>query len=321
MMSSTDFSKKHFVMVFTNDGEKISFSNDNLIVKTGDGDVKLQTTCYRISALFIIGHITVTSVLILKSGKFGFPIYLMTPSFRTYDIIGHKTEGHVELREKQYAYNDLAIGKYLIGNKIDNQIQVLKSHRTNDWALKECINDLKSLKEKVSVQSDIHSLMGIEGNAAKSYFQQQFDFSEWTGRRPRVKTDFINSTLDIGYTILFNIVDSMLSMYGFDTYKGVLHTCFYMRKSLVCDLVEPFRPMIDRQVRKSINLGQCKAEHFNIDSGRFLLSIEHQKDYAAFLSAPLIRNKDAMFRYFQSYYRCFDRGKDISDYPTFRMDD
>lgn len=319
-MSSTDFSKKRLAMVFTNEGERISFSNDNLVVKSDDGEVKLQTTCYRISALFIIGHVTVTSALIQKSGKFGFPIYLMTPTFRTYDIIGHKTEGHVELRERQYAYEGLDIGKKLIENKIDNQIQVLRSHRTNDWALRDSIDDLRSLKDKVSLQPDVHSIMGIEGNAAKRYFQQQFEFKEWTGRRPRIKTDYINSTLDIGYTILFNVVDSMLSMYGFDTYKGVLHSCFYMRKSLVCDLVEPFRPMIDRQVRKSINLGQCKPEHFNVQNGRYLLSIEHQKDYAKFLSAPLIKNKDSMFRFFQSYYRCFDRSKDISNYPVFRID-
>lgn len=43
-----------------------------------------------------------------------------------------------------------------------------------------------------------------------------------------------------------------------DVYCGVLHTMFYMRKSLVCDVMEPFRAIVDEQVKKSLNLGQFK---------------------------------------------------------------
>ena len=95
----------------------------------------------------------------------------------------------------------------------------------------------------------------------------------------------------------------MLNLYGFDTYYGVLHREFYMRKSLVCDLVEPFRPLIDWQVRKSINLGQIKEEHFNNVNGRFLLDIQYNKHYVKMLSKPLMDNKDRIFTYVQSYYR------------------
>ena len=139
------------------------------------------------------------------------------------------------------------------------------------------------------------------------------------GRIPKIKPDFVNSTLDIGYTILFNIIDCMLNLYGFDTYRGVYHREFYMRKSLSCDMMEPFRPLIDWQVRKAINLGQCKIEHFNECNGRYLLDIRHNKDYIAFLMKPLLDNKEEIFRYFQSYYRSFMKQKNISDFPKFRM--
>ncbi len=43
----------------------------------------------------------------------------------------------------------------------------------------------------------------------------------------------------------------MLYIYGFDVFCGVLHRQFYMRKSLVCDVIEPFRPIIDLQIRKA----------------------------------------------------------------------
>ena len=90
--------------------------------------------------------------------------------------------------------------------------------------------------------------MGIEGSAARVYFPRVFSNVNWKGRKPRIKNDYINTTLDIGYTMLFNIVDAILQVYGFDTYYGVFHKCFYMRKSLVCDIMEPMRPIIDYPV-------------------------------------------------------------------------
>lgn len=86
---------------------------------------------------------------------------------------------------------------------------------------------------------DYLEIMGIEGNAARVYFPRIFDNVNWNGRKPRVKNDYVNVTLDIGYTMLFNLVDAILQIYGFDTYYGVFHRCFYMRKSLVCDIMEP----------------------------------------------------------------------------------
>ena len=53
MMSTRDFEHKQIAFVFTTDGEKISFKNDNLIVTDKDGKIKHQSTCYRLFALFI----------------------------------------------------------------------------------------------------------------------------------------------------------------------------------------------------------------------------------------------------------------------------
>lgn len=119
---------------------------------------------------------------------------------------------------------------------------------------------MDSLSDSLCENMDYLTVMGIEGNAAKVYFPRMFDNVNWNGRKPRIKNDYINVTLDIAYTMLFNIVDAMLQVYGFDTYYGVFHKCFYMRKSLVCDLMEPMRPIVDYAIRKAINLGQCKKK-------------------------------------------------------------
>lgn len=166
---------------------------------------------------------------------------------------------------------------------------------------------------------DVRGLMGLEGNAARIYFDQNFDNVKWNGRRPRVKDNAVNAVLDIGYTLLFNFIDSMLMLYGFDTYRGVLHTEFYLRKSLTCDLVEPFRPLVDWQVRKALNLGQIKEEHFNISNGRYLLDIRYNKDYVKFLMKPIMDRKTDIFLYFQKYYRLFMKDMCAQDMPYFQM--
>ena len=140
----------------------------------------------------------------------------------------------------------------------------MRKIRVKNQYIKEGIALLDSLSDSLCENMDYLTVMGIEGNAAKVYFPRMFDNVNWNGRKPRIKNDYINVTLDIAYTMLFNIVDAMLQVYGFDTYYGVFHKCFYMRKSLVCDLMEPMRPIVDYAIRKAINLGQCKKEDFDL---------------------------------------------------------
>lgn len=166
-------------------------------------------------------------------------------------------------------------------------------------------------------QLEYLEVMGIEGNAARVYFSRVFDNVDWKGRKPRIKNDYVNVTLDIGYTMLFNIVDAILQVYGFDTYYGVFHKCFYMRKSLVCDLMEPIRTVVDYQVRKSINLGQCKENDFEVINNRWCLKYKSNPQYIQFLMNAILEYKDDIFLYIQQYYRFFMKRKSVSEIPVF----
>jgi len=143
---------------------------------------------------------------------------------------------------------------------------------------------------------------------------------DWKGRRPRVKHDTTNTLLDIGYTLLFNMVESLLNLYGFDLYKGVYHQEFYQRKSLVCDLVEPFRPIIDYRIRKAHALRQIREEDFHQIQGQYRLFGENSKPYIAFLLTELLEHKVEIFAYIQSYYRAFMQQKPIDSYPVFQFE-
>ena len=317
MLNEKKNKKKQIVFLFTNEGDKLSFLNDNIIVKNKEGGIKYQSTCYRLFMICVVGNISITSGLIQRSKKFGFSICLMTTTFKVYEILGARMEGNTLLRKHQYEYTENDIGRKIEQNKIKNQSQILKNIRGKNQIMKEGIELLDKMVVQLEQQLEYLEVMGIEGNAARVYFSRVFDNVDWKGRKPRIKNDYVNVTLDIGYTMLFNIVDAILQVYGFDTYYGVFHKCFYMRKSLVCDLMEPIRPVVDYQVRKSINLGQCKENDFEVINNRWCLKYKSNPQYIQFLMNAILEYKDDIFLYIQQYYRFFMKRKSVSEIPVF----
>ncbi len=119
--------------------------------------------------------------------------------------------------------------------------------------------------------------------------------------------------------MIFNIIESLLLCYGFDIYKGVLHKNFYMRKSLVCDLIEPFRVIIDLQVRKGINLKQFKEEDFLIFNNQYVLKWEKSREYTAIFLRCIMDYKEDIFIYIQNYYRHYINKKTYPKYIPFEI--
>lgn len=319
MVTAPDFAKKQVVFVLANEGERMAVSNDNLVVKTAEGKVKLQCTCYRLFLVYVIGHCSLTTALIQKARKFSFFIALMTPGFRMYSLVGADKEGNTLLKQKQYAYGGLAVARHITHNKMSNQLTVLKQVRDKNEVTIEAIKSIKGYLLRINEAPDLHTLMAYEGLASKLYFKSHFNNVLWSGRQPRVKKDVVNTMLDMGYTLLFTFIDAILLSFGFDTYKGIMHTQFYMRKSLTCDLVEPFRPLIDKQIKKSINLKQIREEDFLIINNQYRLKWEKSAAYVRFLMTPLMENKEQIFLYVQGYYRAFMKGAPVEQYPVFSM--
>jgi len=87
MLDAPDFKKKQLLICVPKDGDKMSYRNDNVIIKDKDGKIKYQSTCYQLFAIFIIGNISITSGLIMRAKKFKYSICMMSSNFRVYQII------------------------------------------------------------------------------------------------------------------------------------------------------------------------------------------------------------------------------------------
>ena len=164
---------------------------------------------------------------------------------------------------------------------------------------------------------DYNLLMGLEGTVAKCFFSTYFQDFNWKGRHPRMKSDTLNVTLDIGYTILFNYMESFMRMFGFDLYKGVYHRLWYQRKSLICDIMEPFRCIIDHTILLAFHRGQFKDKDFIKLKGEIHFKYEKSSVYYNVFFKVLIDYKTEIFKYVQQYYRCFMGRKSAQQFPIF----
>ena len=228
-------------------------------------------------------------------------------------------EGNTLLRKKQYSCNNSNdIAKQIVINKIENQRETIKKMRNK--SLSDGILNLDiQIQKLVTKKMNNYEIMGIEGVAAKVYFKRLFHDLEWNGRQPRVKRDKINLLLDIGYTVLFNYIEGILNIYGFDIYKGNLHQEFYKRKSLVCDIVEPFRPIIDYKIRKMMKLNQINNYNFYIENLQYRLDWKDSSIFVDEILNEINNYKGEIFNYIQGFYRWFMKGKEIRNFPKVNL--
>ena len=198
---------------------------------------------------------------------------------------------------------------------------MLKSRRHKTSEFKNDIIKLTEYLHKLpNPKFNIQELLGIEGSASRLYFKNMFGDIGWKGRKPRAKRDIPNVLLDFGYTKLFYVIEALLNLYGFDIYKGFYHQTFYQRKSLVCDMVEPFRPWVDKRIWKAFKLKQIHDEDFIIINGQYRLFGKSAKPYITFLIQDILKHKESLFYFVQSFYRAFMQGKPIEDFPKIKME-
>jgi len=126
-----------------------------------------------------------------------------------------------------------------------------------------------------------NSLLGLEGSISKIYFSMLRLFTpkafafEKRSRRPAM--DFFNAGLNYLYGMTYSIVEGGIYAKGLDPYSGFLHTDNYRKPSLVFDLIEPVRPLIDKMWMRLLLEGEINEKHFIKKEQGFWLSKEGKR--------------------------------------------
>ncbi len=118
---------------------------------------------------------------------------------------------------------------------------------------KNYVNQASLLFEYLS-QLQEGDLTNREGYAAKVYFNAIFG-NDFTRQSPSI----INSALDYGYGLLLSMVNKEIAAAGYSPNMGINHNNEFNHFNLSCDLMEPFRPLVDRRVL-DMNLSEFGTE-------------------------------------------------------------
>ena len=121
----------------------------------------------------------------------------------------------------------------IVKNKAINQALILNKLNSDKYDL------LLSYIDEITVGDKTNR----EGHAAKVYFNELFgkDFV-------RNESDNINAALNYGYAILLSTINKEVISNGYITQIGIHHKNEFNEFNLSCDLMEPFRVIIDNFV-------------------------------------------------------------------------
>lgn len=124
----------------------------------------------------------------------------------------------------------------IVREKIKKQMEVL-----NDYGYVERANLLRSYIYDIGPRDENNR----EGHAAKVYFNTLFGLSF-----SRSSENSINAGLNYGYGIILACFNREIVANGYITQLGLFHSSRFNHFNLACDLMEPFRPLVDRKVIK-----------------------------------------------------------------------
>lgn len=140
------------------------------------------------------------------------------------------------------------LAKELVQEKITAQYRLLSYYSKKYIAsiLTDTVSELKVMAKQVSWGGGIDRLRGLEGTAARLYFEA-FGYLvkklgwAWRGRSRRPAADGANALLNYGYAFLERDVRVAMAGAGLDARNGFLHSNNARKDSLVYDLMEKYR--------------------------------------------------------------------------------
>jgi len=167
---------------------------------------------------------------------------------------GTNNGAQVIRRAKQYKIMDdpclsLQLASQLINAKAHNQQRLLAY-----WSLNKQFG-VSDFFPKIKNCHSLDSLRGFEGLVARRYFSairhqlkdSEFDFP---ARKRHPAPDPVNALLSFAYALLQSELTVITESYGLDNFVGFLHQSSHSQPALILDLMEPFRPLVDRLVVK-----------------------------------------------------------------------
>ncbi|KGP75379.1 CRISPR-associated protein Cas1 [Desulfosporosinus sp. Tol-M] len=324
----------------------LACEGENILIRVDD-EIKFRVPVHNLEGIVCFNFTGASPKLMQLCCERGVSLSFLTQYGKFQARVTGKVSGNILLRKNQYRWTDnddicVRLAKRFIAAKMMNCRAVLhraiRDHpEVVDTSLLVSIMKLISdLGKKVDKAMDLHTLRGLEGQAANLYFSgfnelilaQKYAF-QMTGRNRRPPLDRVNALLSFFYTLLAHEVTAALESVGLDPQAGFLHRDRPGRASLALDIMEELRShFADRLTLNLINRNQIDGEGFVIkengavimdDSTRKEVLTTWQKRKQEEITHPYLDEKVplGLIPYIQAVLMARHIRGDIEDYPPF----
>lgn len=325
-------------------GAKIGRSGAELVVEARDGEkrsVRISDT----SHVALFGAVQISTQAVQELCGHGISVVYLSSGGWFYGMTRGMDHKNIDLRRRQFTAAastewSLQLARRLVGVKIRNCRTIIRRNASDPPAY--TLDRLKELITKAEAATSLESLLGIEGTAARLYFEAYGDMLrpprdegapaaptfDFEGRNRRPPRDPVNALLSLGYALLAKDLTIALQAVGFDPYLGFYHQPRYGRPALALDVMEEFRPLIvDSVVLSAINTGAVKLPDFlrrggavtltQAGRGKFLRAYERRMDEE--ISHPIFGYRISYRRTLEVQIRLLARflTGEIGEYPPF----
>ena len=247
-----------------------------LINEKGKKDIPIE----RVYDLYIFGTVSVNTVLLSFLSKKGICIHF----YNYYDFyIGSfypketLVSGSLLVKqvEKYQEYESrLLIAQQIIEAASYNILRNLKYYNSRDKDLKQYILQIENLRKEIYATRNISSLMGIEGNIRKVYYEswkiiinQDVEFEKRVKRPP---DNMVNTLISFMNSFIYTKTLSEIYKTQLNPTISYLHEPSDKRFSLCLDLSEVFKPLIvDRTIFSLLNKNMITEDDFYMDDGNY----------------------------------------------------
>ena len=260
--------------------------NDTLRIDV-EHEKKFAVPLHHLGSVVCLGNIMVSPALMHRLAEEGKSLVLLDGNGRFKARLEGPISGNVLLRQAQHHKSGdsaatLDFSRAFIAGKLKNSRQVLlrgardSANPDDQTKLTRAADNLSASLRALAGTQELDALRGIEGEAAKGYFNAlnllvrddhrgEFQMDGRTRRPPR---DRLNALLSFLYSMLMNDCRSALESVGLDPQLGFLHAVRPGRAALALDLMEEFRAYLaDRLALSLVNRGQVRAKDFALREG------------------------------------------------------
>lgn len=261
---------------------------DNSTVRVEvEREKKLQVPLHHIGGLICFGDVMVSPGMMHRLAEEGKSLVLldMFGSFKA--RLEGPVSGNILLRQAHHhvAKNEnfvLEFARAVVAGKLKNSRTNLQRGVREAASLEEgatigrVVDNLAASLRAAAVASNLDILRGIEGEAARGYFEamnlivkiQARELFSLNGRTRRPPMDRFNALISFLYAMLMNDCRSACEAAGLDAQLGFLHAVRPGRAALALDLQEEFRSILtDRLALTLINRNQISANDFDEREG------------------------------------------------------